>query len=181
MTLSKQQAREACAKRRRNITCRKRKDTQIANNLLQLLKSLSARKVFIYVSMSSEVDTVNLIKEIFDEFEIFVPFTDLSGYMEERKLLSVQNLTTDRYGNVSSEYLGDRDKCDVAVIPLLAFNDELHRIGYGKGCYDAYLSKNDVYKIGLAYLEQRCDFVPSECDVALDAIVTQNTIFRRKQ
>lgn len=66
----------------------------------------------------------------------------------------------------------------VTIVPLLGFNKSLHRIGYGKGCYDRYFARNpDTAKIGIAYDEQLCDFTPEPHDVALDCIITPTKIF----
>jgi 5-formyltetrahydrofolate cyclo-ligase len=46
-------------------------------------------------------------------------------------------------------------KLDVVFIPLLAYDEQGNRIGYGKGFYDRFLAqcKPDVIKIGLSYFE----------------------------
>ena len=42
---------------------------------------------------------------------------------------------------------------DIAFVPLLAFDQEGNRVGYGKGYYDRFLAscKNDIITIGLSY------------------------------
>ena len=67
------------------------------------------------------------------------------------------------------------EQLDVVFIPLLAWDKEGHRVGYGKGFYDSFLSrcKPEVIKIGLSFfeaVESISDLRPE--DVPLDFCVT---------
>ncbi len=44
---------------------------------------------------------------------------------------------------------------DLAIIPLLAFDVEGHRVGYGKGYYDRFIFKcrPDMIKVGISYFQ----------------------------
>ncbi len=67
------------------------------------------------------------------------------------------------------------DKIDVVFVPLLAFDQKGHRIGYGKGFYDKFLSqcKPGTLKIGLSFFEAEDAFKDIHTsDVALDYCVT---------
>lgn len=71
-------------------------------------------------------------------------------------------------------------KIDVVFVPLLAYDKNGHRVGYGKGFYDKFLSecKDDVVKIGLSFFdpEENIDGV-FENDVRLDFCVTPTALF----
>ena len=72
-------------------------------------------------------------------------------------------------------------KIDVVFVPLLAFDKNGHRIGYGKGYYDKFLSscKPDIIKIGLSFYEAEeafQDVYPS--DIPLDYCVTPKKVYR---
>lgn len=58
----------------------------------------------------------------------------------------------------------DEQLFDVAVIPLVAFDSSLMRLGYGGGNYDRFLLKlrDDCFVAGVAFEEQRVDRVPTE-------------------
>lgn len=66
-------------------------------------------------------------------------------------------------------------KIDVVFVPLLAYDKNGNRVGYGKGFYDQFLSecKEDVIKIGLSYFdpEESIDDV-IESDIRLDYCIT---------
>ena len=70
---------------------------------------------------------------------------------------------------------------DVVFVPLLAFDTKGHRIGYGKGFYDRFLTncKPDTLKIGLSFFEAETEEIPaSSNDIKLDYCVTPTTIYR---
>ena len=70
-------------------------------------------------------------------------------------------------------------KIDVVFVPLLAFDKKGHRVGYGKGFYDAFLSecKPDAIKIGLSFFEPE-ELITDvfEGDIRLDYCVTPDSI-----
>ncbi|MFV8335724.1 5-formyltetrahydrofolate cyclo-ligase [Flavobacterium sp. RSP29] len=70
-------------------------------------------------------------------------------------------------------------KIDVVFVPLLAFDKKGHRVGYGKGFYDKFLSgcKPEVIKIGLSFFEPE-ELITDvfEGDIKLDYCVTPNEV-----
>jgi 5-formyltetrahydrofolate cyclo-ligase len=72
---------------------------------------------------------------------------------------------------------------DVLLVPLLAFDARLYRLGYGGGYYDRTLAKfrgeRQVIAAGFAFAGQRVHAVPvDEFDQRLDAVITEDGIFR---
>ncbi|MGK0295615.1 MAG: 5-formyltetrahydrofolate cyclo-ligase [Ulvibacter sp.] len=72
------------------------------------------------------------------------------------------------------------NKIEVVFVPLLAFDKEGHRVGYGKGFYDVFLSecKPETIKIGLSFFEAE-ELITDICetDVKLDYCVSPTTIY----
>ena len=72
-------------------------------------------------------------------------------------------------------------KIDVVFVPLLAFDKTGHRVGYGKGFYDKFLTecKPETIKIGLSFFESE-ELIEDIFvnDVKLDYCVTPNAIYR---
>lgn len=70
---------------------------------------------------------------------------------------------------------------DMVIIPLLAFDKQGNRIGYGKGFYDRFLAdcRPDVVKAGVSYFnpEEKFDDV-DVYDIPLDICVTPEKIWR---
>ena len=70
----------------------------------------------------------------------------------------------------------------VLLVPLLAFDAQGRRLGYGKGHYDRAIARlqatGGVLTIGVAYAAQEVAEVPTEPhDKGLDAIVTERGVF----
>jgi len=66
---------------------------------------------------------------------------------------------------------------DILLVPLLAFDPQGYRLGYGGGFYDRTLAKLRAMKavtaVGLAYDEQRLDAVPRDrYDLPCDWVLT---------
>ena len=72
---------------------------------------------------------------------------------------------------------------DILLVPLVAYDSSLNRLGYGGGYYDRYIEKLDkitkVIKIGLAFSFQKISSVSiNQYDKKLDFIVTEKDILR---
>jgi len=71
---------------------------------------------------------------------------------------------------------------DLIMVPLVAFDNRLNRIGYGKGYYDRSLKKISTIKknaisLGIAYSFQKCQKIPTnKHDFKLDYIFTEKGI-----
>ena len=66
---------------------------------------------------------------------------------------------------------------DVLLVPLVAFDKNFNRIGYGGGFYDRYIKKvrkqKKVLTIGFAYSFQKVKKIPTNnYDIGLDFIIT---------
>lgn len=68
----------------------------------------------------------------------------------------------------------------LVIVPLLAFDNNGNRIGYGKGYYDRFLAgcREECIKVGLSYFEpiDNIDDV-NEHDIKLDYCITPGGIF----
>ena len=71
---------------------------------------------------------------------------------------------------------------NVALVPLLAFDKNNYRLGYGKGYYDKFLNKylklnKNIITIGVAFSFQKYNKLPiSKFDVKLNYILTEKGI-----
>ena len=71
---------------------------------------------------------------------------------------------------------------DIIIVPLLAFDKDKYRLGYGKGYYDRYLNKyikqyEDTITVGVAFSFQKHNKLPiNKNDVKMDFILTEKGI-----
>lgn len=76
------------------------------------------------------------------------------------------------------------NELDIVLIPLLAFDRNGNRIGYGKGLYDSFLKncKPSCIKIGLSLFNSTPKLIPSEeHDIKLDFCITPNKVYNFTQ
>ena len=77
--------------------------------------------------------------------------------------------------NISSKTI----KPNIFLIPLLAYDNQKNRLGYGKGFYDNFLNKylkkdKKLITIGVAFSFQKYNKLPvSKYDVKLNYILTE--------
>ena len=71
---------------------------------------------------------------------------------------------------------------DIILVPMVAFDQNLFRLGFGGGYYDRYIEKINKKKtfltIGLAFECQRLKKIPTDkFDKSLHVIITESNIF----
>jgi 5-formyltetrahydrofolate cyclo-ligase len=108
-----------------------------------------------------EVDTAMVIRYLEfknPDLKVAVPKIDIgTGTMQHFHLNEEVELINNGYGiqepNSAKEILAN--EIDLILIPLLAFDKNGYRVGYGKGYYDKFLSNSrpDVIKIGLSFFD----------------------------
>jgi 5-formyltetrahydrofolate cyclo-ligase len=65
------------------------------------------------------------------------------------------------------------------LVPLLAFDGNGYRLGYGGGYYDRTLAARNVRAVGVAYAGQEVSSLPAQAhDMALEAIITEQGLRR---
>jgi 5-formyltetrahydrofolate cyclo-ligase len=135
--------------------------------------------VSFYWPIRTEIDPRPVMEAFAGRRGICLPVTHGRGAaLSFRRWTPGAAMETDGFG-VSIPAKDDPLTPAVLVVPMLAFDDHGHRLGYGAGHYDRTLeslrAKGPVRAIGLAYAAQREDRpLPSEpTDQPLDAIVTE--------
>ena len=78
---------------------------------------------------------------------------------------------------MGDEYL-NYDDIDLVVVPGVAFDKNLNRMGRGKGYYDGLLPKIKAPKVSICFDFQIVDNVPVDNrDVIMDLVVCETTVY----
>ena len=81
-----------------------------------------------------------------------------------------------------NQYQKKKKYPEVLLIPLVAFDNQLNRLGYGGGYYDRYISRfrnnRRILKIGIGFSFQKINNLPiNEYDERLDIVMTEKNFF----
>ena len=137
----------------------------------------SAKVVGAYYAFGSEVKT-DLIVQKAKALGKKVALPSVEGEsLTFYELSSGKYLVKGRFGIMEPLPYGPVDKIDLLLVPGIAFDKKGYRLGYGKGYYDKFLAKKEVFSVGLAYSFQLIDSLPSgEYDKRMHAIATEDGI-----
>lgn len=150
---------------------------QILNNVLSLDFSVY-KNFFIYKSFNNEVETCEIISHFLSQNKVIAHPVIKGDYMIAGVPTNSET-TLSKFKTLEPLNFKEMKEVDVCFLPLLAFDKNKNRLGYGKGYYDKFLSTHPCLKIGLAYSFQRDDEIKTNAfDVPLDIIVTENEIIK---
>ena len=153
-------------------------DESILRTFLSLSDVKNSEKICVYLSIRDEVDTFRMIDELLNlGKQLYAPVV-IGDSMVAKSFSSLDELKIGAFNILEPQgHVCSVDQFDIVVVPMVAFNSNLARIGYGKGYYDRFLTEK-VKKIGLAYNGQMFDFTPEVFDKPLDYIVTETGVIR---
>lgn len=109
--------------------------------------------IFLPIIEKKEPNTFLLIEWLnknHPEIKIIVPKADFeTALMTNHEYLGVNDLKKNLY-NILEPQKGNlhEGEVDLVVVPLLAFDRQGYRVGYGKGFYDRFLQHINAQKIG---------------------------------
>jgi len=132
-----------------------------------------------YFPINSEIDVSFLNCVLLDAgHKICLPCIVGDGEMVFREWLPSYEMLESKYKIPEPSNKYPELQPDIIIIPMLGFDDSLHRLGYGGGYYDRILQNFTGKKIGVAYLAQRLAPIPHEKnDIALDKIITESEVY----
>ncbi|MCK0188688.1 5-formyltetrahydrofolate cyclo-ligase [Arenibacter sp. F20364] len=174
------------SKRRENLTSQSILDSSllIANRLLQLpIWDYSFYHLFLSITDKKEVDTSFIMSILQGKDKNILLPKMLDDLNLVNYLLTDSTLIKKNSWNIPEPVDGievSAKKIDVVFLPLMAFDEKGHRVGYGKGFYDVLLSKcrPDVIKVGLSLFKAEEKIVDIDThDIPLNYCVTPDRIY----
>ena len=148
-------------------------------------KHFNRKKIIIagYYPSNYEVDILNfLYKASKKKFRIALPVIKSSNKMSFKSWIYKEPLYVNKIGILEPKNSKKKIIPDLIMVPLVAFDNHLNRIGYGKGYYDRSLKKikkinKNAITLGIAYSFQKCTQIPvNNNDFRLDYIITEKGI-----
>ena len=153
--------------------------------IINLLKKekITKKNIGGYYPVNFEIDTLSILKKFENKnFNISLPVIKKNSDMNFYKWSFREPLKINKYGIPEPES-NILIYPDVLLVPLVAFDEKLNRLGYGGGFYDRLIKKlskkKKILKIGLALATQKIKKVPiNNHDQKLDYIVTNKYIIK---
>ena len=183
------------ALRSKSLLQRKKKYLTVKNFNFNLIfnlisKHFNKKKIIIagYYPSNYEVDILNFLEKASKKkFRIALPVIRSSGTMSFKSWIFKESLYVNKFGILEPKDTKKEIIPDLIMVPLVAFDKLLNRIGYGKGYYDRSLrkiskTKKKTISLGIAYSFQKCDSIPvNKHDFKLDYIFTERGIISPNQ
>ena len=155
------------------------------NKIIDLFKQEKIIKKSIggYFPVNFEVDDLEILKNFKKKnFDISLPVIKKNFKIDFYECAFSEPLKINKYGIPEPEKKVLANP-DILLVPLVAFDEKLNRLGYGGGYYDRLISKlskkKKIIKIGLAFSFQKINNLPiNKYDQKLDYIVTNKYIIK---
>ena len=155
------------------------------NQIIKILKKEKITKKIIggYYPINFEVSDLELLKQLEkNKFNISLPVIKKNFQMDFYEWSFFDLLKINKYGIPEPE-TQNIVYPDVLLVPLVAFDKNLNRLGYGGGYYDRLIEKlskkKKIITMGLALSVQEVDRVPINMyDQKLDYIITNKYLVK---
>ena len=139
-----------------------------------------------YYPSNFEVNILDLLFQTSKKnFKIGLPVIKKDYKIDFKYWIPNEPLYVNKYGILEPQKQNITFLPDIVLVPLVAFDRNLNRIGYGKGYYDRALkqlaSNKKILTIGMAFSFQETTIIPTnQYDYNLDCILTDRNLIYKK-
>ena len=162
-----------------------RKNNQIKNQkisfkeILNILKKTKIKKKIIggYYPFNYEIDSLHILKKLEKKkYRISLPKIRKNSQMDFFQWSLKDPLIINKYG-IPEPTSNKIQYPNILLVPLVGYDKDLNRLGYGGGFYDRYIKKikkkKDVITIGFSYSFQKIRQIKiNKHDIKLDFVLT---------
>ena len=151
---------------------------------MKFSKELSYQSVVIYYPFDNEASPLEIMNYLHSKNkDVLLPVIE----NDSKKLLFAKcdiqsELIKNNFGifEPKNKEFVDIEDIDIALIPCVAFNDKLFRLGMGGGYYDRTFSKkSSTMLIGMAYsFQYENESFEEKHDIKMDYVITQKGILK---
>ena len=171
--------------RKNLLNSRKKKYFEISAkhifNIFELIKKeyKNSKVIGGYIPINYEYDCLNLLKFLESKnYTICLPVIKKNFQMDFYKYSFEDPFIVNKLGIPEPFRSSKKMIPDLIFVPLVGYDRDLNRLGYGGGFYDRYFEKNlnsnKIFKIGLAFSFQKIKKLPvNKFDKKLDRIITE--------
>jgi len=157
-------------------------DKRIQQALYDEITQKRAKRIMLYIPLGIEVNIMPLIRLLRRENkELYVPFMEGKSFrlVKYRLPLKVKKFGI-KEPNFSAKHIKN---IDIAIVPIVATDPTLRRVGFGKGMYDRFFEKNKktikktIFVIRTLYYSR--EVITHDHDIIADMIVSKEGIIRQ--
>ena len=156
----------------------------IANQVLKLpIWEFTNYHLFLSIENKVEVDTSYLLSVLQGKDKsVILSKSNFSTHTMRHILLQENTRIANSKFGIPEPQAGIEvlpSKIDVVFVPLLAYDQQGHRVGYGKGFYDRFLKQcgPNTRFVGLSFFAPENNIPSTPNDIALDYCVTPKSTY----
>jgi len=144
-------------------------------SLLRIIKQHKIKVIGSYQPIHTELNIKPVLELLKKKCVIALPRVLNKNNMEFRAWNKYDPLYVSKFGILEPSAKNKKLVPQLFLAPLLAFDSNFNRLGYGRGYYDKYLSKNKNFlTYGIAFSFQQAKTIPvHKNDVVLKGIITE--------
>jgi 5-formyltetrahydrofolate cyclo-ligase len=155
----------------------------ILKNIKNIIKKTNLKKIGFYYPVNFEINITPIISSLRSKsIKTYLPVVEKNNKMNFREWKKYDPLCVNRFGILEPDKKNQKGKPDLLIVPLVSFDHDRNRLGYGRGFYDRFLNqisnKRNILSVGVAFSFQQEKKIPFEKhDKKLDFIITEKKLF----
>jgi 5-formyltetrahydrofolate cyclo-ligase len=183
--MDKNSFRKECIKRLKkgNRVINYSSDKRVSKFLYKYIKKHKSKIVMLYVPLDIEINISNLITQLRKEkITLLVPFMVGKSFRLVKYRLPIRKKNFGvKEPNISNTFY---KKIDLSIVPIIGMDRSFRRVGFGKGFYDRFFSKNRDKVDKILFVGRKIcisdKLITDDYDVKGNLYITPKKVFNNK-